>query len=48
MLAAEKHAAEVSATTVLLDVWYENNVGQRAFERMGFKPLNLLMSKWMA
>ncbi len=43
--AADDFARERGASSVLLDVWHENIVGRKAFERTGFTPLNLLMSR---
>jgi ribosomal protein S18 acetylase RimI-like enzyme len=43
--AADGFARETGASSVLLDVWHENIVGRKAFERTGFTPLNLLMSR---
>ena len=45
LAAADDFAREMDAPTVLLDVWHENMVGRKAFERVGFTPLNLLMSR---
>ncbi len=43
--AADGFARDTGASSVLLDVWHENIVGRKAFERTGFTPLNLLMSR---
>ena len=45
LAAADDFAREMGASSVLLDVWHENIVGRKAFERTGFTPLNLLMSR---
>ncbi len=42
---ADDFAREAGASSVLLDVWHENIVGRKAFERTGFTPMNLLMSR---